>query len=665
LVSSVVNLGATAGSGLTVSFAVASGPGGIGAGGTTLVFSATGQVAVVAAQAGNTNWNAAPNVTNVATVVKQDQVITFPAIGTGTQSVSSVANLGATASSGLPVSFAAVSGPGSIVAGTTLVFSATGQVAVVASQAGDGTWSPAPNVTNQVTVIGGGTTTLAAPTGLAASDGTYTDKVAVAWNGVSGALVYDLWRGTVNEVGSAAIIQLGAATTCDDTSAEAGVTYYYWARARSATETSDFSAPEMGHRAYATNSGTADLAATRFLWEPGSMTNLEHPTLAILQIVNNGPDSLSSAAVGVDIYLSTNAAFADGGGQWIGDFQATVTLTSGASAVLTCEDASLAGITIPASASGAYYVMGRVRHLTTLNDPYLSNNVVARSGVIQVGGSAQPVKRAVIGDFDGDRKYDPGVVEESTWNWQIALSGVGYGRAGLSGFGAEGYLPACGDYDGDRKADPALYQESTGNWRVKLSGNNYVEATTTLGGIGYAQVRGDFDGGGRADLGVYQEANGMWQVLPPELMTILTLQYGGTGYQAVTGDYDGDGKTDLVLYHAATSMWYIKLSGSGYAIAMLTGFGGEGYSAIMGDFDGDGKADPALHQASAGAWFVKLSGSAYGTAILTGYGNTLQEVISGDYDGDGKTDLVLYDPTTATWYFRLSAYSYQQFTMSF
>ena len=79
------------------------------------------------------------------TVSKAGQTINFPAIDD--QYITNVVVLSATASSGLAVSFAVQSGPGSL-AGTTLTFTGAGEVTVVASQAGDNNWNPAPDVTN-------------------------------------------------------------------------------------------------------------------------------------------------------------------------------------------------------------------------------------------------------------------------------------------------------------------------------------------------------------------------------------------------------------------------------------------------------------------------------------------------------------------------------------
>ena len=84
-------------------------------------------------------------VTASATTPKLDQTIDFPAIGN--QWTTNVVELSATASSGLAVSFAVGSGPGSI-EGASLTFTGAGSVSIVASQAGNATYNAAPAVTN-------------------------------------------------------------------------------------------------------------------------------------------------------------------------------------------------------------------------------------------------------------------------------------------------------------------------------------------------------------------------------------------------------------------------------------------------------------------------------------------------------------------------------------
>ncbi len=73
LTTNEVALSATASSGLTVSFAVGSGPASIA--GTTLTFTGAGSVSIVASQAGNAAYNAAPDVTNTFDVTEPDLAV--------------------------------------------------------------------------------------------------------------------------------------------------------------------------------------------------------------------------------------------------------------------------------------------------------------------------------------------------------------------------------------------------------------------------------------------------------------------------------------------------------------------------------------------------------------------------------------------------------------
>ena len=86
-------------------------------------------------------------------LAKADQTIDFAAISD--QWTTATVELAATASSGLPVSFAVVDGP-AVLVGSTLTFTGAGGVSIVASQAGDGGWNAAPQVTRTFVVSGQG-----------------------------------------------------------------------------------------------------------------------------------------------------------------------------------------------------------------------------------------------------------------------------------------------------------------------------------------------------------------------------------------------------------------------------------------------------------------------------------------------------------------------------
>jgi hypothetical protein len=87
---------------------------------------------------------------------------------------------------------------------------------------------------------------LSAPTGVYASDGSYTNKAQVIWDSVSGATGYEVWRSVENNSSSAS--KLGDyASPFDDFSAIPGTTYYYWVKATSECWTSYFSSSDSGY----------------------------------------------------------------------------------------------------------------------------------------------------------------------------------------------------------------------------------------------------------------------------------------------------------------------------------------------------------------------------------------------------------------------------------
>ena len=144
-----IALNATATSGLAVSFSVVSGPGTIS--GSTLTVTGVGTIVVAANQAGNADYAAAAQVTQSVVVNQGSQTITFPNPGTQVIGVPPI-TLTATASSGLPVSYAVISGPATV-SGSTLTITAVGTVTVQATQAGNGDYAAAVPVSVSFAVV--------------------------------------------------------------------------------------------------------------------------------------------------------------------------------------------------------------------------------------------------------------------------------------------------------------------------------------------------------------------------------------------------------------------------------------------------------------------------------------------------------------------------------
>ncbi|MCP1674570.1 fibronectin type 3 domain-containing protein [Natronocella acetinitrilica] len=89
----------------------------------------------------------------------------------------------------------------------------------------------------------------AAPAGVSATTRTHSDRVAVSWQAVSHADSYRLYRNTIESASGRELLTAGLANTAfADTTAEPGVTYFYWLRAENAAGLSGYSAAASGER---------------------------------------------------------------------------------------------------------------------------------------------------------------------------------------------------------------------------------------------------------------------------------------------------------------------------------------------------------------------------------------------------------------------------------
>ena len=136
-------LSATASSGLTVTYEVVSGD--IQIQGNTVTINGAGDVSVKASQEGDDNYYAADDVTVSFNIAKGDQTITFETIATKNMADETF-ELEATASSGLAVSYAVVSGNITI-EGTTVTLVEAGEATIKAMQGGNEDYNAAPEVT--------------------------------------------------------------------------------------------------------------------------------------------------------------------------------------------------------------------------------------------------------------------------------------------------------------------------------------------------------------------------------------------------------------------------------------------------------------------------------------------------------------------------------------
>ena len=92
------------------------------------------------------------------------------------------------------------------------------------------------------------------PTNVEATDGEYTDKIVVSWDSVADATSYKVYRSRTDDPETAILIDTLTnadpieSPYIDDTSAGAGLYYYYWVTALNDDGVSDYSASDRGWR---------------------------------------------------------------------------------------------------------------------------------------------------------------------------------------------------------------------------------------------------------------------------------------------------------------------------------------------------------------------------------------------------------------------------------
>jgi hypothetical protein len=136
------SLSAAASSGLSVSFTVS---GQCAIAGSTVHITGAGSCTATASQGGDGNYNPAPAVPQSFSINMANQDINFPAIPNHTVGDAPF-SISATASSGLPITFALLSGPATLNGNLVTLNGGVGKVTVEAADTGNVNYNPAANV---------------------------------------------------------------------------------------------------------------------------------------------------------------------------------------------------------------------------------------------------------------------------------------------------------------------------------------------------------------------------------------------------------------------------------------------------------------------------------------------------------------------------------------
>lgn len=150
-VGGATQISAASSSGLPVSFNSLT-PSVCTVNGSTVAGIASGTCTVAANQAGNTSYSAAPQVTQYIIVSRNSQSIGTINFLSPTLLVSSSTTISATDSSGLAVSYSSTTPNICSVSGNTITGIAAGTCTIAADQAGNTSYSAAPQVTQSITI---------------------------------------------------------------------------------------------------------------------------------------------------------------------------------------------------------------------------------------------------------------------------------------------------------------------------------------------------------------------------------------------------------------------------------------------------------------------------------------------------------------------------------
>ncbi len=519
-----------------VTLAVVSGPGCLLDASNLWVTAGYGAIVLSASKAGDAHY-AARTAGQTAAVARAEQRIAWPAIPD--QVATARLTLAATAGSGLPVAFHAVTGPG-IVEGAGLDFTGAGAAVLAASQPGNADWLPAPTLTCTIRV------SRATALVLLGNLDQYYDGTPRAATAASLPLLPDLQ-----------ITYNGRAT------------------------------PPINAGRYTVLAQVTDPryegAATGILTVAKSCQYILFPPL---------PDQVETARVTLAATASSGlpVRFGIRSGPGMLDGGAGLRFTAPGTVIVAASQDGNANWDAAPEELRSVRVLPDSPRLSGIRgadfdgdgraDPAVYE---ARTGtwtaLLSGAGYARRVWEALLGepgwapaagDYDGDRLCDKGVYQETSGSWKVVLSGSASGAQVRAGYlGGPGWAPAAADYDGDCRADYGVYREADGAWHVRLSsgGDAPLRLAGLLGGPGRMAAPGDFDGDRRADPTVYARADGSWIILlsgsgyaPLALPGFL----GGADWEPVPGDFDGDGRADPAVRRGDGQVWRVRLSGSGY-----------------------------------------------------------------------------------------------------
>jgi large repetitive protein len=302
---------ATASSGLAVAFTSAGSCSNSGA--TYTMTSGTGTCSVIANQAGNNQYSAAPQVTQTVNATLASQSITFSTNPPASAAYGSQFTVAAAASSGLAVAFT-TSGACSNSGATYTMTSGTGTCSVIANQAGNNQYSAAPTVTKTVTAaLASQSITVKVPAPASATLGSSFTIVASSTSGL--AVTFSSSGGCTNSGATYTMASSGSKACTETMNAAANSNYSAAPTVVESTSVAKPITPTVsftGAPATATYGSTFTVAAssnstsTPTFTATGSCT-INVTTLAVTMTSGTGTCTMKASWAANDVYAAATA----------------------------------------------------------------------------------------------------------------------------------------------------------------------------------------------------------------------------------------------------------------------------------------------------------------------------------------------------------------------
>ncbi|MDD2237206.1 MAG: MBG domain-containing protein, partial [Kiritimatiellae bacterium] len=465
--TNLLQLTATADSGLPVAFSVASGPATL-TNQTQVVFNGTGEVAIIAAQTGNTNWNEASAITNTFEVTKAQGTVLLTALQQNYD--------------GHPKSITAASQPAGLSVTVTYNGSATPPTLV-------GTYAVTGTITD------------------ARYEGQQHDILTISKGSQS-----ILFPNPGTQPGMHSIVQLRA-------TAGSGLPVVFRVVSGSATLTG-------GTNLSFTSGGLIKVGAR----QNGNTQWNAAPEVVNSFIVQRIPldfDADGKSDIGC-FDAASKAAYFYGGvrGFWSDTFSDANSYP--VSGYFDSDNLCDYGTFYPPagrweihqSQGGTYVTYFGYTGTLPITGDFDGDGVTDLGCYDPAGGNWYVYKSSagywttsfgflgtvpITGDFDGDGIGDFGCYYAPDGGWYIYKSRDGFWE---NHFGFPGTVPITGDFDGDGMCDFGCYYAPDGGWYIYKSRDGFWE--NHFGFSGTIPVTGDYDGDGSCDFGCYYPPNGGW-----------------------------------------------------------------------------------------------------------------------------------------------------------